>query len=219
MTLTFYCLSGSPFSWKVWLTLEHVGAGYDLRVLSADAGEHKAPAYLALNPRGKVPTLVADGFALRESAAIVEYLADRFPAAGVWPDGLRERAEARRMAAEVDAYLYPPVRRLVVEIVMRKDGNPDRAAITDAMAALSTELSRIEAHLSGMVSATFLAGERASAADFALYPLTAILTRVGKRAPHLALAALLGPQTRAWCSRIEALPYFARTVPPHWQTT
>ena len=215
MSLTFYCLSGSPFSWKVWLALEHVRASYDLRVLSADAGEHKAAAYLAINPRGKVPAIVHDGFALWESGPIVEYLAERFPDGRLWPKDARARATARRLAAEADGYVYPPVRRLVVEVIMRKDGAPGMAAIAESKAALAAELARIESQM----SSAFLCGDAVCAADFALYPLTALLLRVAARAPQLGLAELIGPRVRDWRARVEALSYFVTTIPPHWRTT
>lgn len=79
MPLTIYHLSGSPFSWKVWLSLERKQIPYELKVLSADAGELKSPRFLALNPRGKVPVVVDDGFVLSESWAIVDYLKDWYP--------------------------------------------------------------------------------------------------------------------------------------------
>src|SRR5262245_47841317 len=74
MALTFYYGSGSPFAWKVWLTLEHKAIPYDFKLLSFDRGDTKKPEYLAVNPRGQVPTIVDDGFALWESTAITEYL-------------------------------------------------------------------------------------------------------------------------------------------------
>jgi glutathione S-transferase len=73
VTITFYYLSGSPFSWKVWLSLERKQIPYELRVLSANAGDLMAPEFLTINSRGKVPAIVDDGFALNESLAIVEY--------------------------------------------------------------------------------------------------------------------------------------------------
>lgn len=215
MSLTFYCLSGSPFSWKVWLALEHVGATYALRILSADAGEHKATAYLAVNPRGKVPAIVHGGFSLWESAPIVEYLAERFPDRRLWPEDAHPRATARRLAAEADCYVYPPLRRLVVELLLRKDGAVDMAIVAESKATLAEELAIVETQLSG----GFLCGASVCAADFAFYPLTAILLRVSARAPHLGLGDLLGPRMRDWRKRIEALPYFATTIPPHWRTT
>ena len=66
LAITFYYLSGSPFSWKVWLSLERKQVPYDLRVLSADAGDLKERDFLAINPRGKVPAIVDDGFSLYE---------------------------------------------------------------------------------------------------------------------------------------------------------
>jgi len=45
MSLTFYYLSGSPFSWKVWLTLEHMQIPYAQRILSADAGDLKGAEF------------------------------------------------------------------------------------------------------------------------------------------------------------------------------
>jgi glutathione S-transferase len=74
MALTFYYGSGSPFAWKVWLALEHKGIPYEFRLLSFDRGDTKTPEFQAVNPRAKVPAIVDDGFALRESAVIVEYL-------------------------------------------------------------------------------------------------------------------------------------------------
>ena len=64
MALTFYYGSGSPYAWKVWLVLEHKNIPYEFRLLSFDKEETKAPSFLAVNPRGQVPTIVDDGFAL-----------------------------------------------------------------------------------------------------------------------------------------------------------
>src|SRR5215216_2874463 len=79
MALTFYNASGSPYGWRVWLALEHKGLPYELKMLSFDKGDLKTPEFRALNPRGRVPVIVDDGFPLFESAAIVEYLEDKQP--------------------------------------------------------------------------------------------------------------------------------------------
>lgn len=65
-----------------WM-LEEIGKPYEVRVLNYKKGEHKQPGYLAINPMGKVPTLVHKGAAISEAAAICCYLADGFPEAGV----------------------------------------------------------------------------------------------------------------------------------------
>lgn len=216
MPLTFYALSGSPFSWKVWLALEHLTVPYDLRVLSADAGDLESPALLGLNPRRKVPVIVDDGFALPESSAIIEYLEDVHGQTGrsVWPSDPRARAIARRLAAEADGYIYPAVRRLVVELVMRRDGAPDPSVIAESSASLAGEFGRLD----GLVTDAFLAGDVPSAADYALYPLTAILMWVDSKAPSYDLARVIGERVRSWRAHVEALPNFAKTLPPHWRT-
>src|SRR5262249_4157483 len=76
MALTFYYGSGSPFAWRVWLALEHKHIPYTFKRMQFDNGDLHTPEYLAINPRHKVPAIVDDGFALYESAAIVEYLED-----------------------------------------------------------------------------------------------------------------------------------------------
>jgi glutathione S-transferase len=79
MTVTLYYGSGSPYAWRVWLALEHKQTPYDLEVLSFDTGDLEKPEFLELNPRHKVPVLVDGGFVLYESAAIVEYVEERWP--------------------------------------------------------------------------------------------------------------------------------------------
>ena len=69
----------------VHLMLEELGAPYELKVLDFQKGEHKAPAYLAINPMGKVPAIVHRGVVVTEAAAICVYLADAFPAKGLAP--------------------------------------------------------------------------------------------------------------------------------------
>jgi len=69
----------------VHLMLEELGAPYELKVLDFQKGEHKTPAYLAINPMGKVPAIVHRGVVVTEAAAICVYLADAFPAKGLAP--------------------------------------------------------------------------------------------------------------------------------------
>ena|SRR6267154_3255760 len=63
----------------------------------------------------------------------------------------------------------------------------------------------------------FLVGA-VGAADFTVYPFFALAMRTQKRLPSLGLDATFGPQLTAWMRRVEALPYFEKTIPPHWRT-
>lgn len=65
--------------------LEAVGATYEVKVLDFNAGQTRTPEFLAINPLGKLPTLVHDGAVITEQVAITIYLADLFPAAGLAP--------------------------------------------------------------------------------------------------------------------------------------
>src|SRR5262249_10102891 len=82
--LTFYFAPGSS-SMAPHIGLHEVGAPFEPRPMSFKSGELQRPEYLALNPEGKVPTLVIDGRPLTEVAAILFYLARQFPRTGLLP--------------------------------------------------------------------------------------------------------------------------------------
>jgi len=212
MALTFYYGSGSPFAWKVWLILEHKGIPYEFRVLSFDRGDTKSAEFRAVNPRGKVPSIVDDGFALWESAVIAEYLEERYPQKPLLPSDAKARAAVRRIAAEVDSYLSPAVTRLFEVTLYRKD------AVTPADVAavhqrILEELSLLEAQFTG----PYLAGP-VSIADFAVFPHMRLMNRVNERQPGNGIAEDRIPSKLAdWMKRIEALPYYQKTIPPHWK--
>ena len=67
------------------VVLEAIGVPYAVERVDFRAGENRTPEFLAINPLGKLPTLVHDGAVVTEQVAITIYLADRFPAAGLAP--------------------------------------------------------------------------------------------------------------------------------------
>ena len=81
--LTFYTNPMSRGRIARWM-LEETGQPYDTRIVAYGDGI-RAPDYLAINPMGKVPALVHGGRVVTECAAIVTYLADTFPEAGLMP--------------------------------------------------------------------------------------------------------------------------------------
>ncbi|HTC38795.1 MAG TPA: glutathione S-transferase family protein, partial [Steroidobacteraceae bacterium] len=76
MAITLYT-AATPNGWKVSIALEEMGLSYVVRVIDFAANEQKADWYVKLNPNGRIPTLVDDGFALFESGAILIYLAEK----------------------------------------------------------------------------------------------------------------------------------------------
>jgi glutathione S-transferase len=213
MALDFYFGSGSPFAWKVWLTLEHKGIPYTPKRLSFDADETRKPDFLAINPRGRVPTIVDDGFALYESNAICEYLEEQYPQKPLLPKDAKGRALVRRLVGEADDGLYKLESDLMDKVLYRPAAERDPTQIEDAKAKLREELAYWRDYLKG----DFFAGAL-SLADFAIYPYLRMSVRLEERVPGLGLKREeLPANLAAWLKRIEALPYFERTIPPHWK--
>ena len=213
MALTFYCGSGSPYAWKVWLTLEHKRIPYDFRLLSFDRGDLRTPEFRAVNPRGQVPAIVDDGFALWESMAIVEYLEERYPQQPLMPRDAAARATVRRLMLEADNHLYAAQSDLMDATLYRTAGTAeDPTRIAAGQGKLLQELLHWDALLVG----EYLAGAL-SLADFTAYPYVRLVRRIDDRQPNNGLGDRLPARLAAWMRRIEALPYYAKTIPPHWK--
>ena len=104
--LTFFFGPGSS-SMAVHIALHEVGASFESRPLSFAKREQRAPEFLALNPEGKVPTLLVDGRPLTEVAAILFYLAKRFPEAGLLPAGVEAEAQAISWMSFIASTIHP----------------------------------------------------------------------------------------------------------------
>jgi glutathione S-transferase len=88
------------------IVLQWTGAPYEAQIVSRD--ERKQPWYLALNPAGAVPVLQSGDWVLTQNAAILNYLADKFPQAKLGGDGSPEsRAEVNRWLAFLNADVHP----------------------------------------------------------------------------------------------------------------
>lgn len=139
-----------------WM-LEEVGRPYEARILDF-AGATKAPDYLALNPMGKVPTLVHGRTVVTESAAICAYLADAFPEAGLAPPpGASERGPYYRWlffaAGPLEAAMTD--RALGFVVTAERERTVGYGSFERALDALEGVLE----------AADYLAGDRFTAAD------------------------------------------------------
>lgn len=214
MAITFYYGSGSPYAWRVWLALEHKQLAYELRVLSFSGGDLRTPEFTRLNPRQQVPVIEDNGFVLYESVAILEYLDDQYPLAGhgrLFPQDVCERAILRRLIQETE-YLAPVMGQLGHELFFKRQAEWDAKALTQGREQLASELARFEREVRG----EYLMSEL-SAADFTLYPWLALALRLEHKKPDLAVRSLIGAKLSNWMRRIEALPYFEKTISPHWK--
>ena len=213
MALIFYYGSGSPYAWRVWLALEHKAIAYELKAVSFSAGDLAKPEFAALNPRRKVPTITDGDFALYESAAIVEYLEEQYSTGKMLFSGsVRHRAVIRRLVREADEYLAHALERLVDQVLFTKQEKWNLQEIAAAREAFVKELGIFEGYLRG----DWFGGEL-SAADLTIYPIVALCVRMEKKKPDINVSGAIGPKIAAWMKRIEALPYFDKTYPPHWK--
>ncbi len=144
-----------------WM-LNEVGADYDLVPVDFEKGENRTPEFLALNPMGKLPTLVLpDGTVMTETAAIIAHLADCCPEAGLAPAiGTSERANYYRWLFFSPSCLEPAG----VDAMMRKDA-PPLPKMALGWGSYDDVIDTIERRLS---ASTYVTGETFTAADLAL---------------------------------------------------
>lgn len=171
------------------MLLEELGVPYERVLVDRTTNAHRAPAYLKLNPNGKIPVLVDGDLVLYETGAIVLHLVDTHPEAGLAPAlGTTERAQfykwllwlANTLQAEMPLYFYSD----------RWADGPEGAVQVKAHA---------EAHIAGMIDqlegelarhgGPWFAGDRFSALDpyvFMLCRWTRGMQRPARTLPHLA---------------------------------
>ena len=190
--LTLYHAAPSRSSIVLWM-LEELGEPYDVHLLNFSKGENRAPAYLAINPMGKVPALKDGDATLAEAAAICAYVAERYPDAKLAPalgDPLRAK------------YLYwlffAPgcVEPAMVQIATKIEMNP--------VAAGWGEAQRVFDVLDvALADGPWILGEKFSAADIAIGSALNFCVRLFKMVPSR-------PSFDAYIDRCTKRPAFQR---------
>lgn len=122
--LTFYFAPGTS-SFAAHIALNEVGTTFESRPLSFARSEQRRPDYLAINPEGKVPTLVIDGRPLSEVAGILYYLARSYPKASLLPNDPEGAAHAISWMSFIASTLHP-ARKGGVEHTMKVYGIADK---------------------------------------------------------------------------------------------
>ena len=108
MALTLFIGNKNYSSWsfRPWIAMRVLGIEFDEVVISLNATDFK-PRVSKISGTGKVPALDDNGIHVWESLAILEYIAERFPAARLWPAGPAARARARTISSEMHAGFLP----------------------------------------------------------------------------------------------------------------
>src|SRR6516164_9075206 len=106
----------SSWSFRPWLAMKVAGIAFDETVISLDAHDFK-PRLAALGSSGRVPVLIDGDTRIWESLAILEYVVEKFPAAGLWPQDAGARARARAVSSEMHAGFTALRRQLPMNVV------------------------------------------------------------------------------------------------------
>lgn len=139
-----------------WM-LEEIGAPYRVELLDFATGQHKRPDYLAINPMGKVPTIVHDGVVVTECAAICAYLADRFPQRQLAP-GLNDPQRGTYLR-----WLYFGAGCVEPALVDRMFSRPPPGRV--GILGYGSHADVVHALQQAITPGPFILGERFSAAD------------------------------------------------------
>lgn len=204
--MKLYGFPPSPNTWKVRAAARHIGVPLDLELVDLTKGAQRQPAYLAINPTGRTPTLVDADFTLWESNAILQYIGGK-TVNTLWPDDARKRADITRwMCWQLahfgsDACAPLTFQRLVKKVLNL--GAPDETVVAAALEAFNRDANVLEGHLSKQ---QYLVGNALTLADFSV-------------AANLCYAAQtempLGryPRAAAWFERVSSLPAWRETAP------
>jgi glutathione S-transferase len=199
--IKFYRHSLSGHCHRVELMLSLLKLPFTIIDVDLAGGAHKAAPYLAVNPFGQVPAIDDDGLVLADSNAILVYLALRYDQGQAWlPRDPADAAHVQRwLSVAAGELCYGPARARLITVF----GAPFDPAAT--IAAAHRLFGLLDAALT---HAPFLAADRPTLADIAMYAYTA-------HAPEGNVSLDAYPAIRAWLARVEALPGFVgmqRTV-------
>ena len=210
MTLVLHGYHYSVYNRIAQLALTEKGVAYE-RVEVNPFAEPSA-AYLALQPFGRVPTLVHDGFVLYETGAIIRYVDRSFPGPPLQPALPRALARMDQLVGIMDSYGYwPMVRQVFSHRVFRAAaGRPvDEEEIRLGLSGAAKVLAALEALASG----PFLTGPDLSLADLHVGAMIAYFTL----APEGAAALARYPRLDAWWATVRRRASFVGSEPglPH----
>ena len=197
--LTIYGCANTRSSRAV-LALEEVGAEYEYVPVNLMAGAGRQPDYLALNPGGKVPTLVDGEFILTESAAICTYIGDLFPSARLTPPvGTQDRAHYDQWCYFALSELEQPL----WTIAKHTFALPERLRVPAVIETARWEFGIAAKVLAaGLGQREFIVGDRFTAADILLAHTLAWAQVVKLPLGHENLTA--------YAARLLARPAFVR---------
>ncbi len=168
MQITLHHYWRSSCSWRVRWALALKGIAYESVPVNLLKGEQNELAYLKLNPSGLVPCLIADGKALSESLAIIEWLEETFPTPALLPKDPWLKAEIRSFTQMIASGIQPLANLRVQQFVSKeaeKKTEWSRHFVTEGLVPVETMLRRFSGE-----GKAFAFGESPTMADLFLIP-------------------------------------------------
>lgn len=154
--------SGATRSLRVLWALRELDAEFEFVSVNLKDRENLQPAFLRINPAGKVPVLVDGDFVLTESAAIVMYLAEKYPDKGLMPADPEVRAQAYRWTMFAVTELEQPLWRIAKNTFVYPKASRLPQEITLATQEFKAMAAVLERHMDGR---EFIVGGKISVAD------------------------------------------------------
>lgn len=175
---TVLCYSPGACSLAPHVVLREIGQQFELRRFAIAEGANRSSEYLNINPRGLIPTLQIDGFALTENPAILAYLGRRYPDAGLYPSNVAEgEANCLRWLAWSSNTVHVAYAQILrpERFVSREE---DYTPVTEnGRKNFERLLGEVDAHLRAN---TYALGDRYSVVD----PFWLVFYRWGNRQGH-----------------------------------
>jgi glutathione S-transferase len=202
-----YYHPASPFARKATIAAILLGVEAEAQFVDLFKGEQRTPEFLALNPRGKVPTLVDGDFFLWESNAIVQYLGMKAGETPLYPTDPQSRADLLRWQFFESTSFAPACVIFVYENFLKGllgRGEPDPVELAKGVEKFDAAATTLEEQLA---ERPWLLGNTLTLADVSIAPMLMYI-EAGKY-PMEGY-----PNIAAWFERFKALPAWAATEPP-----
>jgi len=204
--MKLYMNALSPNVRRVRLTAAVLGLPIEEKTLDLARGEHRSPAYLALNPNGAIPTLVDGDFVLTESRAIMQYLASKKPESGLVPRDAAAHADVTRWQFWDASHFSPQLGTITFEKIIKAMlgmGEPDARKLDEALGNFRRFAAVLNQRLDGK---PYVVGTALTVAD-----LTLASSLMYAKEVDLPLSEF--PNVAAWFARITEMDGWKTTTP------
>jgi maleylacetoacetate isomerase len=168
--ITLYDYWRSSAAYRVRIALGLCGLDYKSVPVNLLEGEHKGDSYRALNPQGFVPTIEIDSLLFTQSLAIIEYLAELHPSAGLLPGDALDKQRVRALSYAIAMDIHPVCNLSVAKFAKTIAAKPDDLPVAWFHKFIGEGLAAYEGMLAQQSPSPFSLGDAPTMADICLMP-------------------------------------------------